>query len=598
MSDKQQVSSAQKLIPVAAPAAGAVLMVVFVVVAFTSGGFDKTAAAITSKSGQVATTLEGTQATDGIVEPGSQSLGRTPAAYEPGKLQWPPVIKGQEQLLQFPLRFRVLLEDPPGVEASLFEKLDTNKDGRLTRAEFMAKPGATDEEFNQRDTEPKDGFLSPAEFTKTLSGPPPDPTEFDLAPPSGVKAVLDYANPSARLSWTAPSLSPAPSDVGYLVFRASPKYLQKRQQLYRERDLRRFQAEQDEFDRDYREWLKTNPGKSRSEYETASNKKAPVRPPIPAEWELLTTMPISDTTYTDTAIELDCAFIYAVRTVTAKKLKPGVKSDATILEGYRASDLVVQDNRPVYFQNDANISFEAFSGESLVARVSRWHYVSGQWRRVEAQFTMAPGEWIGMKLKGSDLRSDAGAAKYKARVIGENGAPDEAMIHTLEMTDEIDFNSGWRYDERNAPSDPKISNRAGLQFVLPRGTRDQAPPPVALGEMLNPIELRVIAASPQTVRFELSRWHKSGASWYRVVYYLDARVGSTVGFKGKLADITRDAKIGAVYDLGGSPARNVSSIQPQDIALETGAKFERLAGRTLQMGEGRMMDLHAVQLVE
>ncbi|MCC6574292.1 MAG: hypothetical protein IT462_10920 [Planctomycetes bacterium] len=599
MSEQKKAGSAQKLVPIGAPVFGAVVMVAFIALAFTMGKID--GAAITTKADQVTQTLTDTK----VVIPSPESQKFNVKVAEPAKrAEFPALIANQDAPLNFPLRFRITLDQPNAPEKSAFELLDTNNDKTLSLQEFLKGAGNTQADFELKDKD-KNKKLTQQEYDWKPDGPPPPKTEFDLAPPANVKAVLDYVNPKVTITWDPPTLTDKPDDLGYLVYRAGPKHFLKRNTDYREGPLKKFLEDEKVYEAAYREWAKipANAGKSRKQYEEETKNPPPVKPPNPAEWELLTSGPLTDVTYEDTGFELDSAFVYAVRATTAQKVKTGAKLDPKEkLAGYSVSEGAAQGGHPVYFANRTSVSFVDVTDVLLTVYLTRWHRVGGNWRQVRAKFSAEPQSYLGRKIKVSELKekdADDKYTKYDPQVLAEDGNPNEALLGSLDAGEEINFESGWRFEARNAPNDPQISNKAGDVFLLPKATRDAPAAPVAPGAMANPVEIRVVGVKPDnTLRFEFTRWHQAGKVWYRVVIQQEVKRDGAIGVKGKIADLAKDAKWGVVYDMNDNKAGSLAGIAPQDVSLETGVKFVKLTGRVVDLGDNRTLDVYGVQFAE
>lgn len=648
MADAPGDTALTKFGPMAAWIGGAVLMVVFVLVAFVVGDTDSPKRKIDDVVSQVNGKLNDQKAPNPAPElkgvQGLRGADKSFGVVVPGAI--PPRIADEHKILDLPLQFRVLVQDPEtdarGFEACdadkdgrlstyeyentakyaagiKFRTLDKNRDGYLSQSEYDATPSKEDIDFDrfdknddgvlsQREYEDgtgnsdfaakdknKDGMLSREEF----GAKPVEKPLADLGAPSGVKASADAKKFEIAVSWSAPSLGNAPDDLGYWVLRKSPRDLEDRKRRYRTDDLPKWQKRADDWDKERKAW------KGSDEAFLAKFGPRPVRPPEPSEWELLNLTPVKESSFIDITFKPEYTYIYAVRATTQEKLKPGTAADLAFAAGYSTSAQAVMTGRPVVVYNRVQMSWAAKPSDTAVKiKLRKFHAINGAWRPVEVTQEVQQGEEIGGNWDVATMKSRG----LNPIVVLESSAPDAKpspeLLKALESSREkVDFTTGWNFNQWSG-SDVELGQKGGsLRFVLPRDTRDAPSTPDGdFSDLANPISVRLVCMSKAaaTARFELTQWKEVEGKWYRVVCYSDVKKSDAIGnTKEQLASLKQGEMI-FFFDDGGLELKDAALIVRlglRDLSFETGLTLTGLDKRTLDLG-GSKMDMFGVVYVD
>lgn len=643
MAEAPTESAMTKFGPLGAWIGGAVLMIVFVLIALVVGNTDGPRQRIDDAISKINSKLNDSKPSDPPLEFKAEGLKKADESFgvtKGGKVPAP--VADEHKVLDFPTQFRVILEatattgtfddcdvDPKDDKLSTFEyansenfkdgikfrTLDANKDGYLSRAEYDAKPSAADVEFDKLDTNDdgkvtraeyengtnkadfdekdknKDGLLDRAEYGAS----PPPPKEADLAAPDAVAAAANSKDFVIVVTWNAPNLKDVPADLGYWILRKSPRDLDDRKKRYRTDDLPKWQKKADDWDKKRRAW------KGTSEDFEKENGPRPVRPPEPSEWELLNDTPVTECKFEDRGFRPDYTYVYAIRATTKEKLKTGTKTDDKFADGYHTSDAASMAGRPVVIYNRIEMFWSARVDQSTVKiKLRKYHAIGGNWRPVEVIVQIPQGEDVGglwdvAAMKGRD---------FPVSVLDAEGKPSADLLKALEASkDKIDFTTGWTFN-RFVGSDIELGEKGGsLRFVLPKETKDPAKDASTdPAGMANPIAIRLHSASKggDTARLEITRWKEFEGRWYRIVAYQDVKKAEAVGFtKEQIAGLKFGEAI-FFYDDGGIPLKTDAEANQKglrDITMETGLTWVGVVGRSLDFGAGKI-DIWGVYYVD
>ncbi len=627
--------------PVGAPALGAALMILFIVVTLLVGDTDTPRGEIDNTVAKINSTLTNPKPTGKYsfkasgVDNAAGGIGVAPEGTLRGK------IANERIAMDYPLAFGVVLQrldddfskldtdfsnslskdeysnsgnkdfadrdvDKNGqlsreefaadAPTSEFKKLDRNGDGKLSRDEY-GKP-----DFDKKNEDGND-WLDEKEFKKVVDVVP---TEFDLGPPGAVTAVADSKSFVITVTWEAATLAPAPDDVAYWIERYSPGDTKLRE-AKRSEEIRKFNAKAAEWEAKLKEWLNLPENKGKTKADFAGANPAPVRPPEVSDWERLNDTPCKDTKWEDRTFRTDFTYSYRVRTTTQAKLKADVKfDDKFVLEGFKSSLPTQQAHRPVVISNRVDIAWMAKSDPTVKVRLSKFHPVGGVWRIVEAWVTLNQGDEVGGKYRAEDLET----AEFKAqlKVLNDDAKADAALLKALiaelkANREGIDFSTGWVFNV-TIGSDFELSGKNGARFLLPKETKDKAEAPASDPTgMVNPLAVRVNSidgkASPAKARFEITRWKEVGGRWYRIVVLHDVKKGETIGMDAAaIKKLGKDFK--TVYNDGGVAVGDaeVTKLNLLDVSVETGLTFDGLEKRTVNLGGGKLVDLFGVFYVD
>lgn len=480
---------------------------------------------------------------------------------------------------------------PPKDEEELFASLDKDGNGRLTAPDEISRQDLLnwDEDF--------DDAISLQEFKDRNK-----PKEWvDLGPVKSVGVTVDLEKMEIVVSWEAPDLATMPPDATYLIERFSPETVEARKKEYGRRvakyteDLTRWEAA---FDKWWNAPSDSDPEKTNKDVESNRTKalaafKAispePIKPEEPAAWERYAEA--TGTEFRDVGFETDASYTYAVRMLTAKPLKRGVKHDM-VFNDKKASARVVQPTHPVRVPNRVVMSWNGAAGANQVNIVlTRWYrYGLGQesvWYKVSMleKVDNVGSPTLGGDYSAAQLKDRDG----KATKAGETEAADLPTL--LAGGAKINFSTGFRFvSNTNAGT---ILNHSELgDYELPRATRAPMPAQPA-PSTASTLEVRVLAmtntANARNIdaSFEITRWHQVGDNWYRVVLTrkkvkLGEEAGASLDLNSAPAGVD-------VFDSSGNKlnAAAIRNLKAGTVDLTAG-KFDGLDGRDVKVGADKL----------
>ena len=639
MSKESQSNALTQFGPLGAPLLGLLILIACVVSSLMSGGDltahrDALTTSITKTNG-VLRDPEPTSKTEGGFE--LPDLASVATASTAGRRElW---IGGASASMDLPIQFEIELQAPkiwpPG---SGGEEMDRNDDGFISRLEWR-NSGRTDQSFDAYDRNgdreispeelgnpPKEdpfakldknrsGVLEAGEInaqdmadwdTGIDDGGAPNGTvnrnewnkrgkrKYNFGPPSDVMVARDPAKMEIQVSWTEPSLEKPAPDLAYHVFRKDPEGLAERTREFTRGPLRQFNEEVSAWSKRFRSWRSdpVNAAKANTRsklelvYALEESDPKPVRPPDPTEWELLTAgSAISGTEYTDTRLQANRGYSYAIRALTGDDT---LLVDGTVFEKAegidgRSSAAIEQTAHPVMVR--VRIRMAKKGGQTI--ELTTWHNFGDDdapdWKQVLVRLTLEKmGEAIGGKYSAAELKS------RRAQYVGADGSPADDLT-----SGPINFATGWVFEAKQGTAFLlKGAIRRGEEFYLPKATRD----PVQMGSadgMANPLEIRVVWAERGSAKFELTRWVRLNEAWYRTVLIQTVDKGSVIG-----AELTLDADELEIYDESGTRLNegHRRQLPAGRINLKAG-EFGGMDGRTLKVGEAAV-DLFDVLYLE
>ncbi len=657
MADAPKQNALMKFGPIGAPALGALLMILFVVVALMLGDTDGPKRRIDDAVSKINSRIADPKISEPAPEfkaAGLSGANKNFGVGTGGKIL--AKLDKEHLLLDFPVQVKVMLDAPqgkpdfPGCDkdsdgkltrdeyaqsekygASIkFKTLNTDNDKNyLSRAEYDAIPdetirafdwldqfGATNntddgddriskaeyeksgkEDFDEKDLD-KDGFISRKEY-----GGKPPAAKADLDAPIDVVAVANSKGFVITVTWTAPNLKDVPSDLGYWVLRKSPKDLEDRKLRYNTVDLPAARKKEEAWKKEFDTWRKVsgNDKKSEKDYEKETGKYKPLTPPKPSEWELLNTTPITELRFEDLTFHPEYTYTYAIRATTKAELKTGTKTDETFAEGYRTSAPCEMAGRPVVVYNRIDMAWAAKVDETTARiKLRKFHAIGGTWRPVEVTIEVKQGEDVGGLWDAAGMKGRG----YTVVVFDAEGKASSDFLKALEASREkIDFHTGWAFN-RFVGSDVELGQKGGAQrFVLPKDTKEPAKEaPMDPSGMANPIAIRLSSAEKggDKARLEITRWKQVGAKWYRIVAYHDMRKGECVGYTKEQIATLKTGEMIFFFDDGGIEIKEEAKINQltlRDISMETGLTYGGIDKRTVDFGAGKM-DLWGVYYVD
>ncbi|MCC6465637.1 MAG: hypothetical protein IT463_09890 [Planctomycetes bacterium] len=634
MADQAQGSAVEKFGPLGAPAAGGVLAAAFVAVALLGGNISEERGKLETGTRTVNSRMADTKTANPASIPAVDSVSKmfeveaTPLWTNPGN---------ERKGIDYPMGWKVVVaekDQDPFTKADKdkdgfwskdefedteyynregmvgkFENWDRNpKDNKISPAEFADPPADEQEMFNKLDKN-GDGFLTaPDEVTSENvqgwdRGPLAAPVSFEeykqrhdakaevnLGPVTGVSIAPDFQKMEIVVTWAVPQLEATPDDLCYFIERYAPKTLEQRKREYG-KVVQKFNQDLAAWEKRFGEWYTANkdsfPDKRTARAEYAKQEPEPAKPPEPADWELVTTTPVTGTEYRDTTFEPDVTYTYAVRAATQKQLVRAQQKygDRQFCAPYVATERVAQGGRPALVRNDIAMAWAGSAGDDGTIALTRWvRLADGTWakatidEKVSTSSTNVGGNYGATELK------DRGFSLKRA----DGTAVDQPLAQLAERA-KIDFATGFRFVTKTGAG--FLLNRADLgDYELPKDTR-QPMGEEALPAGDNPIELRVAAlTSKGEATFELTRWVQAGGRWYRVLYTTKVKKDGAIG-----EAMTGLAKPGIrVMDDADKevPASGLKVFDGMAIDLAAG-NYEGPAGRTVKVS-GAALDLFGV----
>ncbi|MBE7493247.1 MAG: hypothetical protein HS108_16010 [Planctomycetes bacterium] len=632
--------------PIAAPALGGLLLVVFVAVVYISGNIsgeqarldkairDVNARRDSSKAELPQSTLPSVTAVMDMVTPDNRDGYRAP--------------EGERKLNSLPIVVRVTIQDR---EQNEFEEYDTDKDGRWSETEFRKSPYGSmggrlgkfaewdrngdkfidqneykdppkedEERFKELDLN-NDGFLTaPDEITsdelRKWDRPDVDNDDtFDnkislqeykdrykpdetvaLAPVKSVGVTFDPERMEIVVTWDAPA--EVPSDASFLIERYSPE---TREQRRREHDgrVRKYNADLRAWEERFEKWWESpaedgqrknkdvHPNKILAKQVFAKVDSPPVPPAQPEDWEIYAEATGNE--FRDVGFETDATYTYAVRVLTGKPLKRGLKRDITY-GSKRGSTRVVQPNHPVRVPNRVILSWNS-GGENTGIILTKWlRYGTGQdsaWYRVS--ITESVNNNTAPNLGGEYTAAQIKERQGKVIKVGETAPAD---ITSVLGSGKMDFRTGYRF-VTNTKDTALFTHPELGDFDLPKATKGNLPAQPAPSTESS-LEVRVYGMTnygrPNVdATFEITRWHQVDDKWYRVVMLRKkVRVGEEVGANCDFSSPPEGVKI---YDSAGVllNAAALRNIKGGTVNMTVG-KFEGAAERHVTVG-GEKFDL-------
>lgn len=487
-------------------------------------------------------------------------------------------------------------DDPPVEDDERFRQLDKNEDNSLTAPDEISSEDllAWDENFDDK--------VSLQEFKDRYK-----PKEWvDLGPVKSVGATVDPEKMEIVITWETPELTTVPPDIAYLIERYSPETVEQRKKDYGKR-VARYTKELEAWEKAFDAWwnsatdaeddgekknkdIITDKNKAMAAF--AQIKPKPVMPAQPTEWEEVTVATGNE--YRDASFETDATYTYAVRVLTGKPLKRGVKADGKYGERVQ-SVRVVQPTHPVRVPNRIVMAWDGTAGSSAVnIKLTKWlRYDDGTtmgWYRVTVTESVDSNTNpnLGGEYTANQIKDRRGSA-FKA------GETSPADVPTILAGGKLDFRTGYRF-VTNTGAGAILTHAELGDFELPKGTKPAMPAQAAPGTDAT-LEVRVLSCNnwgktSMDATFELTRWHKVGEKWYRVVMVRKrvkngADIGATVDFGAGAEGVTIYDTTGAVLTTAAAKALNGGSVDLNIGKFEGATSDERATVKV----NGETMDL-------
>lgn len=631
--------------PVGAPALGGLLLIGFIVAVQFSGSMNE-------EQGKLEKAAKDVNARLGASTPGlaASSMPKVTSVIDmvtPDERKPYAPVAGEAKLGSLPVVVKAEIE---GRQEDEFETFDENKDGFWDEKEFRAtpyygQPGKVGK-FAEWDTNPKDNKISRGEYNlppkdddelftgldKNANGKLEAPDEIsredllkwdedfddavslqefkdrnkpkewvDLGPVASVDVTMDLEKMEIVVTWQAPALETVPPDITYLIERYSPETVEARKKEYGKR-VAQYTDELARWEAAFEKWWNSPsvaaPEKTNKEVEPdrrkalkvfAQSNPQPVKPEEPAAWEKYAEA--TGTEFRDVGFETDASYTYAVRALTGKPLKRGVKHDG-VYNDKKQSVRVVQPSHPVRVPNRISMSWSGAAGANQVNIVlSRWYrYGIGQesvWYKVSMTEKV---DNVGTPTLGGDYT----AAQLKDRdgkAVKAGDTEPADLLTVLPAGAKISFSTGYRFVSNTSAGTILTHSELG-DFELPRATRAPMPAQAAPSTSAT-LEVRVTSmtntgnARNIDASFEVTRWHQVGNDWYRVVLTrkkvkLGEEAGASVDLNAAPAGV-------AVYDATGTAlsATAMKNLKAGTVDLTVG-KFDGLDGREVKVGSDKV----------
>ncbi|MBZ0135891.1 MAG: hypothetical protein K8I27_05920 [Planctomycetes bacterium] len=483
---------------------------------------------------------------------------------------------------------------PVGVEDQ-FAKLDLDASGDLSAPDEITDKQAYDWDRQDPDTGEYDGRISLDEFTNRFG--PRD--ERDLGAVSNVQAAVDTSTMQIVVTWDAPQVGKLPEDTAYYIERFAPETFEERMSVYRRDTVPKYmeelQAWKGRFDAWWNDSTPQANGKTRKQtysrrddaekkYTEETGDAKPLEPEEPGPWEPVTdeSTLATNTEYRDTTFRAGVTYTYAVRMVTQKPVRDQPKTRELAGLGGKWNgypDRKIQEGRPVLVRNRVSMRWKSQAGDSATVTLTRWHRVGDDWYKIRITRTLAQNDMVGEMYTKSQLSDHGGV------MIDVSGA--ESDLTALPDDARVDFSTGFSY-VANTPKGFLFTSREVGDFELPKATsQEPAEQDDALGKD-NPMEIRALTVKNGGAEgvFEVTRWHKVGDEWLRVVWQKSIKKGGAVGAKVALSSPGSDV---TVWDASGKEVASSTLKKYADQTVDlSGGSYEELDARTVVVGGGRL----------
>ena len=482
-------------------------------------------------------------------------------------------------------------DNPPASESENFAKADVNGDGVLTSPNEITEQEAYDWDRQDPVTGEYDGKINLDEYTKRW-----DPREErDLGAVSNVRVSVDPTSMEIVVSWDEPQVDSIPEDIAYYIERFAPETYEERKSAYRIKVTKYMEALTAWNKRFDAWWNEPAPegAKSRKElfsrrpdaevqYVADTSDTKPIEPKEPGAWEPVTDSAdalASGTEYRDTSFIPGATYTYAVRMVTQKPVRdqPKVRDLAGLGSSWNGyPDRVQQQGQPVLVRNRIEMRWKSQAGQTGTVTLAKWHRIGEDWYKVRVTQTLEANDSVGGEYSKNTLEDMDG------ELIDVNGTATSLEI--LPDDDKVDLSTGFSYIT-NASRGFLLNSRELGDFELPSATKQEPAEKDDAAGKDNPIEVRALTVKNggKEGMFEVTRWHKVGDEWLRVVWRgmvkKDGDVGGEVNLASKGKNVT-------VWDDSGE---EVTKKLEGTVDLAAGT-YDDLDGRTVVVG-GERFDL-------
>ncbi|MCA8918084.1 MAG: hypothetical protein KDB68_01400 [Planctomycetes bacterium] len=647
MANEKKPNALAQYGPIGAPLLGVLLAIVFIAIAIVTNELGEGQTQLQTSVEKVRKQLDDPSAggeTDTIPLPDSVAAAMTPGEAN----NWNPPA-GAGKLLELPIKWVVTMDDAKGDEfdeydiapkdgvwtenefqqtpiwgqpnlRGEFKNWDRNSDGQISREEYDDPPRDNREQFDELNTNTDGGeFLTEGEITAQQVRdwdryPYDDKVSFeeferryepreerDLGPVVNVQAKVDPAQMEIIVTWENPAVADLPEDISFYIVRRAPETVEKRKAEYR-RKVQDYNKRLLEWEARFDSWwtspsdanaektnkqVEPNKNKAQKKFQEATDDLKPQAPEQAGDWETVTESPITGNEYRDTSFDTDVTYTYAVYMATTKNPKRGVNvGDQNAAGYYTWPERTLASGHPVIVTNRIVMSAGGVSGDDVSISLTKWHPVPDAegnpvWYKVRVTEKISPQDSLGGKYNMMALK-DRDVEMFDVSDTALNAA------ELLPEDTEIDFTTGFNFVTRAGGF--VLNSREHGDFELPTATRGAITNPTQPSTSDNALEVRCLTVKNggKEARIELTRWHKVGEDWLRVVMTVNVGKGKDVGGTINLGSPGNDVK---VFDATGKELKSsdLKKFADQTVDLAAG-EYEGLKDRNVTVG-GTTVDL-------